>query len=98
TSNHFRVSALCAAGAWDPFNVTEDADVGYRLARDGWRLSAIAPPTWEEAPARLWPWLRQRTRWIKGHMQTWLVLMRDPFTTMKDLGFGGFLAMQLMLG
>ncbi|HWA23240.1 MAG TPA: glycosyltransferase [Caulobacterales bacterium] len=98
TSNHFRASALSAAGAWDPFNVTEDADIGYRLARDGWRLGAITPPTWEEAPARLWPWLRQRTRWIKGHIQTWLVLMRDPPATMRELGASGFFAMQIMLG
>jgi cellulose synthase/poly-beta-1,6-N-acetylglucosamine synthase-like glycosyltransferase len=98
TSNHFRTSALCASGGWDPFNVTEDADIGYRLARDGWRLGAITPPTWEEAPSQIWPWLRQRARWIKGHVQTWLVLMRDPAQTLRDLGLGGFLAMQIMLG
>jgi cellulose synthase/poly-beta-1,6-N-acetylglucosamine synthase-like glycosyltransferase len=53
TSNHFRTHALTSAGAWDPFNVTEDADIGYRLARDGWRFAMIAPPTWEEAPISL---------------------------------------------
>ena len=97
-SNHFRRAALDEAGGWDPFNVTEDADLGYRLARAGWKLDVIAPPTWEEAPARFGPWLRQRTRWIKGHIQTWLVLMRNPFRTARDLGLGGFLWMQLVLG
>ena len=97
-SNHFRRAALDDAGGWDPFNVTEDADLAYRLARSGWRLDVIAPPTWEEAPARLGPWLKQRTRWIKGHLQTWLVLMRNPWRTVRELGIGGFLWMQLVLG
>jgi cellulose synthase/poly-beta-1,6-N-acetylglucosamine synthase-like glycosyltransferase len=98
TSNHFRAHALTSAGGWDPFNVTEDADIGYRLAREGWRLGVIAPPTWEEAPAKLGAWLRQRTRWIKGHIQSWLVLMRDPGRTLRELGLAGFAAMQLILG
>lgn len=87
-------------GRFDPklLNVTEDADLGYRLARAGWGLDTIAPPTWEEAPARFGPWLRQRTRWIKGHFQTWLVLMRNPVRTAGDLGLCGFLWMQLVLG
>lgn len=98
TSNHFRREALEDAGAWDPFNVTEDADLGYRLARFGWSIGAIAPPTWEEAPARLGPWLRQRSRWIKGHIQTWLVLMRNPVRTMHEMGVWQFAATQLVLG
>ncbi|MBT9447648.1 MAG: glycosyltransferase [Hyphomonadaceae bacterium] len=98
TSNHFRREALEDTGAWDPFNVTEDADLGYRLARSGWRIGAIASPTWEEAPARLVPWIRQRARWIKGHLQTWLVLMRDPLRTIREMGLGAFLAMQVVLG
>lgn len=57
----------------------------------------IGPPTWEEAPIRLDAWLAQRTRWIKGHMQTWLVLMRNPFRTSYDMGLAGFAAMQLAL-
>ena len=97
-SNHFRRAALEDAGGWDPFNVTEDADLAYRLARRGWRLGVIAPPTWEEAPARFGPWLKQRSRWIKGHLQTWLVLMRNPVRTARELGLGGFLWMQLVLG
>jgi glycosyltransferase XagB len=97
-SNHFRRAALDDVGGWDPFNVTEDADLAYRLARSGWRLGVISPPTWEEAPARLMPWLKQRTRWIKGHFQTWLVLMRNPVRTAREMGLAGFLWMQLVLG
>lgn len=97
TSNHFRVDALRAAGGWDPFNVTEDADLGYRLARDGWRADVIGPPTHEEAPITFRAWLAQRTRWIKGHMQTWLVLMRNPALTAREMGLGAFLCMQLVL-
>lgn len=98
TSNHFRVDALRRSGTWDPNNVTEDADLGYRLARDGYALSVIGPPTYEEAPISFGAWLSQRTRWIKGHMQTWLVLMRDPLGAARDFGFRGFAAMQLVLG
>ena len=98
TSNHFRTDVLKAVGGWDPFNVTEDADLGYRLARDGYRAGMIGPPTWEEAPVRLGAWLNQRTRWIKGHLQTWLVLMRNPIRTAREMGFKAFLSMQLVLG
>jgi len=96
-SNHFRTEALRASGGWDPFNVTEDADLGYRLARHGWRADVIAPPTWEEAPVSLGAWLNQRTRWVKGHLQTWLVLMRNPFRTASEMGQSAFAAMNLTL-
>jgi cellulose synthase/poly-beta-1,6-N-acetylglucosamine synthase-like glycosyltransferase len=98
TSNHFRTSALQAAGGWDPYNVTEDAELGYRMVRTGKRIGVIGPPTYEEAPVRFRAWLKQRTRWIKGHMQTWLILMRDPIKSAREMGLGGFLAMQLVLG
>jgi len=98
TSNHFRIDALRAVGGWDAYNVTEDADLGYRLARDRYLCGTIGPPTYEEAPVKFNAWLAQRTRWIKGHMQTWLVLMRNPWRTMRELGVRGFLTMQLMLG
>jgi hypothetical protein len=97
TSNHFRTDVLRGLGAWDPFNVTEDADLGYRLAREGWDAGMIAPPTWEEAPVSLGAWLKQRTRWIKGHMQTWLVLMRAPFRTARQMGIMPFLSIQFVL-
>jgi cellulose synthase/poly-beta-1,6-N-acetylglucosamine synthase-like glycosyltransferase len=59
---------LDAVGAWDPFNVTEDADLGLRLARHGFRTGMITRPTYEDAPEKLKNWLPQRTRWFKGWM------------------------------
>ncbi len=98
TSNHFRTSALKEAGGWDPFNVTEDADLGMRLARFGFHTGVIASTTWEEAPVRLGQWLRQRTRWFKGWMQTWLVHMRAPGLLKNEMGLRGFLSLQLFVG
>jgi cellulose synthase/poly-beta-1,6-N-acetylglucosamine synthase-like glycosyltransferase len=93
TSNHFRRDVLLKCGGWDPFNVTEDADLGIRLARLGYEVSIIDSETMEEAPVRWGVWLGQRTRWIKGWMQTYLVHMRRPFRLWQDLGawrFAGF--------
>jgi cellulose synthase/poly-beta-1,6-N-acetylglucosamine synthase-like glycosyltransferase len=98
TSNHFRASALRWLMAWDAFNVTEDADLGIRLARSGYRCQVVASTTHEEAPARLMCWLRQRTRWLKGYVQTWLVHMRSPAALWRELGPRGFLAFQIMVG
>lgn len=78
TSNHFKAAALREVGAWDAFNVTEDADVGFRLAAAGYRLGVIQRPTWETAPTQWRQWLPQRARWIKGHMQTIFVQLRGP--------------------
>jgi hypothetical protein len=79
-------------------NVTEDADLGYRLARFGFRSGVISPPTWEEAPVAVGAWMKQRTRWLKGHMQTWLVLMRSPWRTLHAMGLGAFASVHLVLG
>jgi glycosyltransferase XagB len=98
TSNHFRVAALKWLMAWDPFNVTEDADLGTRLSRSGYRCQVLSSNTFEEAPVKLASWLRQRTRWIKGYMQTWLVHMRQPAKLWHELGPGGFLGFQVMVG
>jgi cellulose synthase/poly-beta-1,6-N-acetylglucosamine synthase-like glycosyltransferase len=98
SSNHFRTSALREVGAWDPYNVTEDADLGMRLARFGYRAAMIDSATYEEAPSRFVPWLKQRTRWFKGWMQTWLVHMRHPVSLIRDLGFSGFIVFQLVVG
>ena len=98
TSNHFRVAALKWLMAWDPFNVTEDADLGTRLARSGYRCQVLSSTTFEEAPVRFASWLRQRTRWIKGYMQTWLVHMRQPAKLWRELGPAGFLGFQVMVG
>jgi len=72
TSNHFRRSALEEVGRWDPFNVTEDADLGARLLRFGYRTETISLPTLEEAPERARIWIPQRTRWFKGWCRLWL--------------------------
>jgi cellulose synthase/poly-beta-1,6-N-acetylglucosamine synthase-like glycosyltransferase len=98
SSNHFRTEILRRVGGWDAFNVTEDADLGLRLARFGYRTQVIFSTTYEEAPAKLGPWLRQRTRWFKGWMQTWLVHMRAPARLIADLGAAGFADVQLLAG
>ena len=97
TSNHFRRSALVAAGAWDAFNVTEDADLGVRLARLGLSCEMLDSDTWEEAPRTARAWMGQRTRWLKGWMQTYLVHMRSPRQLLSDLGAWRFFGLQVML-
>ncbi|MBX3598750.1 MAG: glycosyltransferase [Rhizobiaceae bacterium] len=97
TSNHFRRSALEAAGAWDPHNVTEDADLGIRLGRMGYEIGTIDSPTYETAPNRLKDWYPQRARWNKGWMQTWLVHMRSPILLARELGAGSFIVAQFVL-
>jgi cellulose synthase/poly-beta-1,6-N-acetylglucosamine synthase-like glycosyltransferase len=98
TSNHFERATLVAAGGWDPFNVTEDADLGFRLARQGWRTAVLASTTWEEAPATFGQWLRQRSRWLKGWMQTYLVHTRQPWRLNAELGFRGALGLHALMG
>jgi cellulose synthase/poly-beta-1,6-N-acetylglucosamine synthase-like glycosyltransferase len=98
TSNHFDVKALRAVEAWDPHNVTEDADLGIRLARFGYKTDCVNSTTWEEAPASAAAWIPQRTRWMKGWLQTFLVHMRHPRELWADLGPRGFLAFQLLIG
>lgn len=98
TSTHFRTSVLREAGAWDPNNVTEDADLGLRLALLGYRCSIIRSTTQEEANCRLPNWVRQRSRWIKGWMQTYLVRMRHPVKLYRALGLRGFAGFQLLIG
>jgi cellulose synthase/poly-beta-1,6-N-acetylglucosamine synthase-like glycosyltransferase len=97
SSNHFRTAALRRVGGWDPYNVTEDADLGIRLNRFGYRSTALSSATYEEAPAHFGPGLRQRTRWYKGWMQTWLVHMRRPVRLARELTPLGALAFQLFL-
>lgn len=97
TSNVVRRTALEGCGGWDPFNVTEDADLGFRLARFGWKAAVITPGTGEEAPLDLRSWVGQRSRWLKGHLITWLVQMRRPRTLYEATGWRGVLALQLSL-
>jgi len=96
TSNHFRRSALEEVGGWDPYNVTEDADLGVRLARFGYRTETIACPTVESSPETFATWLPQRTRWFKGWLQTWLVHMRHPALLMVELRPASFVVGQIL--
>lgn len=97
TSNHFKTDILKSIGAWDPYNVTEDADLGIRLFREGYRSSTITLPTFEEAPPHIWPWIKQRTRWIKGWMQTVMVHSRNPIHFLGDVGMKSNLAFHLIM-
>lgn len=97
TSNHFRREALETMAGWDPFNVTEDADIGMRLHRHGLTAAVIASRTVEEPVARLGAWIRQRTRWMKGWMQTWSVHMRHPGLLVRQTGVAGFVQFQIIL-
>jgi len=94
TSNHIRMTALRAGGGWDAYNVTEDADLGFRLWSLGWTLDVIDCPTWETPPGGLDRWLPERTRWLKGYMQTWGVHTRRPLS----LGRRGLLSLIMTLG
>ena len=98
SSNHFRTAVLREVGGWDAYNVTEDADLGFRLARFGYRSTTFASTTFEEAPARFGGWLRQRSRWMKGWMQTWSVHMRRPGRLWRDAGAKGFLTLNILVG
>jgi cellulose synthase/poly-beta-1,6-N-acetylglucosamine synthase-like glycosyltransferase len=97
TSNHFRTATLRQAGEWDPWNVTEDADLGVRLARLGHFCGTLTLPTLEEAPPRVDIWLRQRTRWLKGWIQTILVHSRNPVLMLREIGWRRTLLFHLVL-
>ena len=96
TTLFFRREALERLGGWDAHNVTEDADLGLRLARRGYRTDLIDTVTEEEANCRLWPWIKQRSRWLKGYAMTWAVHMRAPRKLWRDLGPKRFIGVQLL--
>ncbi|MDN3581499.1 glycosyltransferase family 2 protein [Mucilaginibacter flavus] len=98
TSNHFKMDALVELGAWDPFNVTEDADLGVRAYAKGYKVAIVNSTTYEEANNEPFNWIRQRSRWIKGYMQTWLVHMRNPVTLWRKVGWKGFLGFNFFIG
>lgn len=99
TSTHFRTDVLRAVHGWDAWNVTEDCDLGIRLARAGYHVGDLPSDTIEEAPAEFRPWLRQRTRWMKGFLQTSLTHGRHPLRTFRDLGpLGSLCAVALVPG
>jgi cellulose synthase/poly-beta-1,6-N-acetylglucosamine synthase-like glycosyltransferase len=95
TSNHFRTAALRKVGGWDPFNVTEDCDLGVRLAMAGFSTRTLDSTTWEEANSRVGNWLRQRSRWMKGYLVTHLVWGRRPLALVGQLGPWGALGFVL---
>lgn len=97
TSNHFRTSELLHLEGWDPFNVTEDADLGARLFRKGYKTAIIDSTTLEEANGSVKNWFRQRSRWIKGYIQTYFVHFRNPFRFAKQYGHHAIL-FQLIVG
>ena len=89
TSMHVRRDALERIGGWDPHNVTEDADLGIRLRRMGFRTEVLGSVTLEEANSDPVNWVKQRSRWYKGYIQTWLVHMREPRRVWRELGGRG---------
>ncbi|GEM_PF-33874 len=98
TSNHFRTAQLKALGAWDPYNVTEDADLGVRLFKAGGKTAVIDSTTYEEANSEVYNWIRQRSRWVKGYVQTWLVHMRHPVKLAREIGFYQFFSFNMVIG
>lgn len=96
TTLFFRRNTLEDLGGWDAHNVTEDADLGIRLARHGYRTEIIDTVTQEEANARAWPWVKQRSRWLKGYAITYSVHMRNPAKLWRDLGPRKFWGVQLL--
>ena len=96
TTLFFRRAVLEELGGWDAHNVTEDADLGIRLARYGYRSEILDTVTGEEANCRVIPWIKQRSRWIKGYMMTWAVHMRRPRLLLQQLGLRQFLGFQVM--
>ncbi|NHK27989.1 glycosyltransferase [Parvularcula flava] len=103
TSNFFRTRILQDIGGWDPYNVTEDADLGLRLAAVGYSVGVINSTTYEEAVSHAGQWVRQRSRWLKGYFQTWLVhTRRNPYFAKPPLfsraGFTRFITLHLVMG
>lgn len=97
TTLFFRRAPLEELGGWDAHNVTEDADLGIRLARHGYRTELIAAVTHEEANCRTLPWVKQRSRWLKGYAMTWAVHMRNPARLWRDLGPMRFFGVQILI-
>jgi len=98
TSNHFKIDVLRELHAWDPFNVTEDADLGVRLTQKGYRVGVVDSTTFEEASCHAGNWIRQRSRWMKGYMQTFLVHTRRPLHLLRTTGPLGFLGFVFFIG
>ena len=89
TSNHFRRSALRDLGGWDPYNVTEDCDLGIRMFRENYEIKVLESTTLEEANSDFVNWAKQRSRWYKGYLQTFLIHLRAPRELKREIGFKG---------
>ena len=98
TSNHFKTNILQELMGWDAYNVTEDCDLGVRLVRAGYATLMLETTTWEEACSYLPFWIKQRTRWQKGYIQTWFVHMRHPILLLKEIGPINYLHYHLLIG
>jgi hypothetical protein len=98
TSNHFDTEKLKGLGGWDPFNTTEDADLGMRAYAQGYRVGVLNATTYEESNAKVGSFIKQRSRWIKGYMQTWVVYSRHPIQLIKAMGLKGWLSFNLFIG
>lgn len=98
TSNHFIKDKLIELNAWDPFNVTEDADLGIRAYAKGYKIGTINSTTYEEANKHIGSWIRQRSRWVKGYMQTFLVHLRNPILLFQRIGVRGMFAFFMFIG
>jgi cellulose synthase/poly-beta-1,6-N-acetylglucosamine synthase-like glycosyltransferase len=98
TSNHFRREVLRGLGGWDPFNVTEDADLGIRMFREGYSVRVLESATLEEANSDFVNWIKQRSRWYKGYLQTFFIHLREPINTYEELGGRGFFHFCVFVG
>lgn len=98
TSNHFRRVALQAMGAWDPYNVTEDADLGIRMFREGYTVRVLESNTFEEANSDFVNWMKQRSRWLKGYLQTFAIHFREPRELKRELGWKGLMHFTMFVG
>jgi len=98
TSNHFKTGILQELMGWDAYNVTEDCDLGVRLVRAGYATQMLTTTTWEEACSHLPSWIKQRTRWQKGYIQTWFVHMRHPLLLLKEIGLVNYMHYHLLIG
>ncbi|NWF36807.1 glycosyltransferase family 2 protein [Mariprofundus sp. KV] len=98
TSNHFKMNVLREMQGWDPYNVTEDCDLGVRLTQRFYRVGVVNSTTYEEANNSIPNWIRQRSRWLKGYMQSYLVHMRAPLKLYGELGHIGFWGFQFFIG
>jgi cellulose synthase/poly-beta-1,6-N-acetylglucosamine synthase-like glycosyltransferase len=98
TSNHFRRDALRSLGGWDPYNVTEDCDLGIRMFREHYQIKVLRSVTLEEANSDFVNWVKQRSRWYKGYLQTFLIHLREPLGLTRQIGVKGVVHMTAFVG